>query len=155
MRSLVELLLLLAGARGAQDPQHPTHPSSGPLHATQPSPTYPKQSSLDPFHSPWQTHSRGSQWNPFSNLGRDSLDSVGPSSDIKPWSSYNGQPYNDTNDVTYSRTNVSHRYPRDTSYGLPVYEKIFRSGMNCDFETTDCVWGLVPNRTTRKVRFFC
>ena len=147
MRSLVELLVLLAGARGAQDP---TQPRPGPSHATQPNPTY----SLDPFHSPWQTNSRGSQWDPFSYRGRDSLDSVGPRSEIKPWSSDNGQPYNDTNDIAYSRTNVSHRYPRATSYGLPVYEKIFRSGMNCDFETTDCVWGLVPNRTNRQVSFF-
>ena len=41
-------------------------------------------------------------------------------------------------------------YP--SSAGLLQYEKIFRSGMNCDFETDSCVWGIVPNRTRRKVR---
>lgn len=37
--------------------------------------------------------------------------------------------------------------------GIPVYEKIFRNGMNCDFEQAEtCVWGIIPKDTSRKVR---
>lgn len=35
--------------------------------------------------------------------------------------------------------------------GIPVYEKIFRNGMNCDFEQAEtCVWGIIPKDTSRK-----
>ena len=53
------------------------------------------------------------------------------------------------------RLGPKRRFARDTAdRPEPVYETIFRPGMDCDFESTSCDWGLVPNQTIQKVGYF-
>ena len=79
----------------------------------------------------------------------------GPGLDTSEWSRdpHNAGEKGEDGVWGISRKNNKTRVTRNAYFpSTPVYEKIFRNGMNCDFEEKEsCVWDILPNNTTRKV----